>query len=30
MNPVFRELKQSLNALSAANSYLDCLLKTKT
>jgi hypothetical protein len=30
MNAVFKEFKQSLNALSAANTYLDCLVQTKT
>ncbi|MES9799396.1 hypothetical protein [Bacillus toyonensis] len=30
MNAVFKEFKQTLNALSAANTYLDCLVQTKT
>ncbi|MGF9814247.1 hypothetical protein [Bacillus sp. BS98] len=30
MNAVFKEFKQSLNALSAANTYLDCLVQNKT
>ncbi|MGW5984079.1 hypothetical protein ACWFOP_27680 [Bacillus mycoides] len=30
MHAVFREYKRSLNALSAANTYLDSLLQTKT
>lgn len=30
MNAVFKEFKQSLKALSAANTYLDCLVQTKT
>lgn len=30
MNAFFRECKRSLNAFSAANTYLDCLVQTKT
>ncbi|MED2841484.1 hypothetical protein P4255_29255 [Bacillus wiedmannii] len=30
MNAVFRKWKLSLNALNAANTYLDCLVQTKT
>ncbi|CUB10800.1 hypothetical protein BN2127_JRS1_02586 [Bacillus cereus] len=30
MNAVSKEFKQTLNALSAANTYLDCLVQTKT
>ncbi|EJQ62085.1 hypothetical protein IG7_05365 [Bacillus cereus HuA2-4] len=30
MNAFFRESKRSLNAFSAANTYLDCLVQTKT
>ncbi|PEA07842.1 hypothetical protein CN425_27420, partial [Bacillus cereus] len=30
MTAVFRECKRSLNALNAANTYLDSLLQTKT
>ncbi|MFC9728589.1 hypothetical protein [Bacillus cereus] len=30
MNAVFRKWKLSLNALNAANKYLDCLVQTKT
>ena len=30
MNAVSKEFKQTINALSAANTYLDCLVQTKT
>lgn len=30
MNAVFRKWKLSLNTLNAANTYLDCLVQTKT
>ncbi len=30
MNAFFRESKRSLNTFSAANTYLDCLVQTKT
>ncbi|WP_433775076.1 hypothetical protein [Bacillus wiedmannii] len=30
MNAFFKECKRSLNSLSAANTYLDCLVQTKT
>lgn len=30
MNAVFRKCKLSLNTLNAANTYLDCLVQTKT
>ncbi len=30
MNAVCKDFKQTINAVSAANTYLDCLVQTKT